>query len=195
MAASDPGVIQQLVAPAVMIPACGLLLLSSTARMNTVLARIRAFHRERLDVWRSDADEGTRDDWVRTLRLEGLQRQTDRMLVRSALLRATMLQLFCAVTCNLLTMIGLGLRLVFGSEPIGIYVASVWVFIAGVVCMIGAMVTSVLEVARILETVRYEHDRVEQLCGGDPPPPDSLDSSVSSGRAHPGAGMGEGMGL
>ena len=183
----DPGVIQQLVAPAAMIPACGLLLLSSTARMNTVLARVRAFHRERLDVWRTDHDEGSKHDRVRTLRLEGLQRQTDRLLVRAGLLRVTMLQLFAAVALNLLTMLGLGLRLVVGEGPSTIYVVSVWVFVAGLVCVLGAMVTSVLEVARILETVRYEHERVEDLCSADPPP--------GAGRVHPGAGMGEGTGL
>jgi len=191
MVTSDPGVIQQLVAPAAMIPACGLLLLSSTARMNTVLARVRAFHRERLDVWRDEHDAGSRHDRVRSLRLEGLRRQTDRLLIRAAPLRATMIQLFAGVACNIVTMLGLGLRLVVGTGgdgPSAIYVAAVWVFVAGLGCVLGAMVTSVLEVLRILETVRYEHDRVEDLCSTDPPP-------RGAGRVHPGAGMGEGMGL
>ncbi|MEM7755307.1 MAG: DUF2721 domain-containing protein [Planctomycetota bacterium] len=192
MPVEDPGVIQQLVAPAVMIPACGLLLLSSTARMNTVLARVRAFHSERLDVWRSEHEAGTRHDRVRTLRLEGLQRQTDRLLVRASLLRATMVQLFCAVVCNLVTVIGLALRLVVSEEPTTVYVASVWVFMCGIVFMLGAMVTSVLEVKRILETVRYEHERVESLCGSEPP------SDGNATQPPPGAlgrSMGEGMGL
>lgn len=188
MVTDDPGVIQQLVAPAAMIPACGLLLLSSTARMNTVLARIRAFHSERLDVWRTEHDAGSRHDRVRTLRLEGLQRQTDRLLIRAWLLRATMIQLFAGVTCNLLAMIGLAMRFVAGDEPAGLYTASVWVFVVGIVCMLGAMVTSVLEVARILETVVFEHERVEDLCSADPPESDS-------GPVHPGRVMGEGTGL
>ncbi|MEN0020432.1 MAG: DUF2721 domain-containing protein [Planctomycetota bacterium] len=183
----DPGVIQQLVAPAVMIPACGVILLSSTARLNTVLARIRAFHQERLSIWRDEHTPGSRADQVRSLRLEGLQLQTDRMLSRAALLRKTMLQLFIAVVCNLLTVIGLAVRVLVGPEPAGLYTAAVIVFMCGIVCMLGAMVTSVLEVGRILETVSYEHDRVESLCGTEPIEGDR--------QLHPEPNSGEGMGL
>ena len=49
-------IIQQIIAPATMVPACGLLILSSTVRMNTALGRVRAFHTERLDVWKSSTD-------------------------------------------------------------------------------------------------------------------------------------------
>ncbi len=162
MQAMDPQVIQQIVAPAVMIPACGLLLLSSTARMNTVLARIRAFHRERLDVWREETSEGTRHHQVRALRLEGLEHQTHRLLHRAALLRVTMIVLFLAIACNLLSVIGLALR--FVVETPGLYEGAVGVFVVGIVLMLAAMVSSVVEVGRILETVRYEHGRVERLC-------------------------------
>ncbi|MEO1008296.1 MAG: DUF2721 domain-containing protein [Planctomycetota bacterium] len=180
------GIIQDLVAPAILIPACGLLLLSSTARMNTVLARIRAFHRERLDVWRDDPAPGSRDEGVRNLRLEGLERQTTRLIARAALLRATMIQLFAAIICNLLSVFGLAAPYVVGESAVLLY-ASVIVFLLGIAAMLGAMATSVLEVARILETVHYEHDRVESLCGT--PPPDD------PGPVHPLPGMGEGMGL
>lgn len=156
--------IQQIVAPAVMIPACGLLLLSSTARMNTVLARTRAFHSERLSVWQLEAAPGSKTDAVRSLRLEGLEHQTHRLILRARLLRVTMLLLFAAISCNLLSVIGLGLRFVV-EEPGWLYRGSVGVFIAGIMLMLGAMVTSIAEVKRIVETVAYEHDRVERLCG------------------------------
>lgn len=167
-AADDPGVIQQLVAPAVMVPACGLLLLSSTARMNTVLARVRAFHAERLNIWRDGAEAGTRAEQVRDLRLEGLERQTHRLLDRASLLRITMLLLFSAIACNLFTMLALALRHAVGSED-ALYVAAIGIFLLGVVLVLASMVSSALEVGRILETVRYEHGRVEGLCGGSPP--------------------------
>ena len=67
------------------------------------------------------------------------------------------------------------------------YAASVWVFMFGVLFMLGAMVTSVVEVARILETVEYEHDRVEGLCSDDAP--------TGVGKVHPPDVAGEGMGL
>jgi len=161
--AQDPNVIQEIVAPAVMIPACGLLLLSTSARMNTVLARIRAFHVERLNVWQSDAQPGTRNDAVRSLRLEGLEHQTHRLILRARILRVTMLLLFTAIACNLLSVIGLALRFVI-DEPGWIYLAAVGVFILGITLMLAAMITSIAEVRRIVETVSYEHERVERLC-------------------------------
>ena len=170
MQSIDGAVIQQILAPAAMIPACGLLLLSSSARMNTVLARIRAFHSERLDVWRSEEASGTRHGRVRELRLEGLEHQTHRLLRRAGLLRLTMLQLFVAVACNVLAVIGLALVYTLSdASGAGVYGVAIGVFVVGLLCMLGAMGTSVLEVARILETVRYEHVRVERLCESPEP--------------------------
>ena len=179
----DPGTIQQLVAPAVMVPACGLLLLSSTARLNTVLARIRAFHNARLDVWREDADPATRAGKVRALRLDGLNLQTRRLLERAALLRATMILLFASLTCDLIAMLLLGARVV-APEGRLFYDASVGVFMLGVVVLLAAMGTSAVEVWRILETVRYEHGRVNALCDEEPTAGGArLDSDMGEGTA------------
>ncbi|MEM1329587.1 MAG: DUF2721 domain-containing protein [Planctomycetota bacterium] len=181
---AEPGVIQQLVAPAVMVPACGLLLLSSTARMNTVLARIRAFHREQLDIWCQDPEEASRSARVRDLRLNGLERQTERLLLRARLLRLTMLQLFAAILCNLLAVFGLAIDYTLESSPLPAHTISVVVFLIGIAGMVGAMVTSVLEVRRITETVEYEHSRVERLIAG---PPNGFEPSRPE--------QGEGIGL
>ncbi|MEL6739263.1 MAG: DUF2721 domain-containing protein [Planctomycetota bacterium] len=188
MPASDPGVIQQLVAPAVMVPACGLLLLSTTARMNTVLARIRTFHHERLEAWRREEIPGSAGARVRALRVEGLEHQTHRLLMRARLLRLTMLGLFAAIACFLLTMLLLAARLI-APESAPLYTAAVGVFVAGVLAIVGAIVTSTAEVARILETVDYEHDRVESICATDP-----AHQSDTGGVADDPA-RGEGMGL
>ncbi|MEZ6318260.1 MAG: DUF2721 domain-containing protein [Phycisphaerales bacterium] len=168
-------VIQQIVAPSVMVSACGLLLLSSTARLNTVLARIRAFHRERLDVWAKEAAPGSRAAQIRSLHLEGLELQTRKLHSRARLLRATMLTLFAATACNLLSVIGLGVHLMLHDAG-WVYTASLAVFILGIVLVLVSMATSAVEVGRILETVTYELGRVERVCRGEdaspPPGPD-----------------------
>lgn len=192
MPTTDPSVIQQLVAPAVMVPACGLLLLSTTARMNTVLARIRTFHRERLDAWRSDEAPGSAGARVRELRVEGLEHQTHRLLARARLLRITMLTLFGAIGCFLLTMLLLAARLLL-PETLPLDTGSVTVFVVGVVFMVGAMCTSALEVFRILETVTYEHKRVEGICLTDPRT--DTEAKLSARGAAGDTGLGEGMGL
>jgi hypothetical protein len=119
MQTSDATVIQQIIAPATMIPACGLLLL------------------------------------------------------------------VVAVACNLLSVIGLAVRFVIEDASGTIHTGAVVVFIAGIVVMLGAMVTSFVEVKRITETVQYEHKRVEAICASD-------DADARSGL---GTGCGEGTGL
>ncbi|MEM8756549.1 MAG: DUF2721 domain-containing protein [Planctomycetota bacterium] len=180
-----PGVIQELVAPAVMIPASALLLLSSTARMNVVLARIRTFHREQLDVWCQDPAAGSKQEAVRETRLEGLEHQVHRLLIRARLLRATMLILFTAITCFLIAMLLLGAQHLV-EEPAPLYRGSVYMLSAGVVLMLTAMVTSIAEVGAILHTLRYEHRRVEYLLGHDP------ESMIVPPRT---SDAGEGVGL
>ncbi len=185
MTEAETSVIQQIIAPATMIPACGLLLLSSTARMNTVLARIRAFHHERLDVWASDMPEGSRHAAVRALRLEGLEHQTDRLVLRAVLLRITMLLLFIAVACNIVTVIALAADFVVEGKNNTLQTIANAIFITGISVMLASMMTSFLEVFRITETVNYEHDRVAAICASDAPAESPVMKPTS----------GEGMGL
>ena len=157
-------VYQQIVAPAVLIPACGLLMMSSTARLNTVLGRIRIFHAERLAVWQSEPKPSTPAASIRELRLEGLEFQSHKLLRRASILRTTMLLLLLAVACNLLSAIGLIAEHLAGGLPVPLDSISSLAFGSGVLFMLAAVVTSVFEIWRILETVRYEHERVEALC-------------------------------
>ncbi len=186
MSITAPSIIEQIIAPATLIPACGLLLLSSTARMNTLLARIRAFHAEALDVWRRDASPDTRDHAVRNLRLEGLDHQTNKLLRRVRLLRLNMLLLVVAIACNLLSVIGLAIHNAMGGSSLAVYALAAGVFILGIAVMLAAMVASFFEILPIAETVRYEHQRVRDLCAQPPPsaadaPPSSSSSSASEG--------------
>ena len=156
-------IIQQIIAPATMVPACGLLILSSTVRMNTALGRVRAFHTERLEVWSSSTEPGSRHDAVRRLRLEGLAFQTQRLLRRCRLLQFTMLTLFVAVGCNLLSMIALAVHSAV-PDATGLSVVATGLFVLGVLAFLVAVISSIAEVSKILETLGYEHRRVERLC-------------------------------
>lgn len=163
----EPSAIQQIVAPAVMIPACGLLLLSTNARLNTALGRIRAFHHEQLEIWRIDAAPGSRAARIRSLRLEGLDTQGERLLRRIALMRITMLVLFGAITCNIVASLSLAGELI-AEETMTIRVIGVGIFVFGLILMLLAMVTSAIEVYMAMGSVRYEHERVSRLVCEDP---------------------------
>lgn len=164
MPLAETAIIQQIIAPATMIPACGLLILSSSARMNMVLARIRAFHVERINIWKLDSEPGSREHTVRDIRLQGLEHQAHRLLRRARFIRLTMLLLFAAVACNLLAVIGLATRFVVDDAGGVIPLLAMGIFMAGILLMIVAMITSMIEVACVTEAATYEHKRVEALC-------------------------------
>jgi hypothetical protein len=186
---SDTDIFQQIVAPAVLIPACGLLLMSNTARLNTILARIRSFHAERLEIWQHTPEAGTPAASVRTLRLEGLEFQSHRLLRRAALLRLTMIQLLLAIASNLIS--ALGLVAIFISaemQPTPVVGAIPGVMFAfGILLLLGATTTGLIEVSMVLETVRYEHERVERLCATTP--------CGDAGQIGPDPRTGEGTGI
>ncbi|MEQ8843506.1 MAG: hypothetical protein RIB58_01530 [Phycisphaerales bacterium] len=62
----------------------------------------------------------------------------------------------------------------------------------GVVCMLAAMATSAVEVLRIIESVRYEHDRVDRLYREDQAtgPHGTPPSAAGDLGNHNGEGMG-----
>ena len=186
---SDTDTFQQIVAPAVLIPACGLLLMSSTARLNTVLARIRSFHAERLEIWQRVPQPGTPAAAVRALRLEGLEFQAHRLLRRAALLRLSMIQLYLAIGSNLVSALGLLVLFVAPEREQASPLAALpgVAFAIGILLLLGATLTGLLEVTKILETVRYEHERVERLCNTEP--------CAESRKIGPDPRRGEGMGI
>jgi len=178
--------IADVIAPAAILPACALLLVSTTSRMNTLLARIRAFHHERLDVWNMDAPAGSPGERIRELRLHGLEHQTNRLLLRADLLRLTLLFLFLATGSLVVSVAGLTVNSGLGSGAFPLRAVSLGFFIAGLALMFLAMVTSVIEVVTILETARYEHRRIERLIDEEPPasgaqaPPPLHDTTTSA---------------
>ncbi len=155
----DSGVIQLLVVPAVIIPACGLLVLSTSARLNAIIARVRVMHGERLSAYVEPATNGHAGQ-VRAMRLEGIDDQTTRMLCRARLMRITLLMLFCAVICLVISSLLLGVSIFFD----GVDAVAVIIFVGGLLCVLVAMVSSIIEISRALEAVGFEHDRVTKLC-------------------------------
>ncbi|MFG0257719.1 MAG: DUF2721 domain-containing protein [Phycisphaerales bacterium JB043] len=152
-------VLQQLITPVAIIPACGLLCLSTNARLTSVLGRIRTLHRELLDhADRLERRESTGVQ-VRTLRLEGLEHQSHSLLKRASMLRTEMILLFFAIICMIITALVLGLSTVArGLESAGAVTLALGLVSAGV-----AMGIAIVEMSRSTQNVRYEHDRIEEL--------------------------------
>lgn len=160
---TETELIQRLLAPVLIIPACGLLILSTSARFTSLLARVRSQHAERLEVYRAGPAATDRDAQVLRLRLEGLKVQTTRMLWRIRMQRNALLLLFGAVVCMVLTSLLLGVGVL---APVVEYGAGVF-FVLGLLLIAMSMALSMIEVADALTPIRYEHDRVEALCSSE----------------------------
>ncbi len=152
-------IIQQLVAPAVMISACGLLSLAQYNRLAVIVGRLRQFHHERLVVYEKMLEAGEPDKQLLTRRYTGIGEQADQILLRAKIVRNGLACLVGCVLCMLGSSLAIGLSLMVESvQPV-----VVGLFILGVLNMSAAMVFALLELRASLTQVEYEHDRIGQL--------------------------------
>jgi len=93
------GLVQSMVTPAVMISACGLLLLATTNKLSRVIDRIRQLNAE-------DREAGTGAAPVRRL---SIRNQTDQLVRRAVYLRNACGLLYLAVTFFVVTSLFVGL--------------------------------------------------------------------------------------
>lgn len=158
----DTSFIELLMAPAVLVPSCGLLVMSTSARLSSILARIRDLHRQRLDAFLIPDSDDERQGQVRGLRLEGLEVQTHWLIKRAASTRASLHLIYLSIAVLLLSSGVLGLSLLWKPTEYG----AVVLFALGMLLLFGAVVLAVRDVAQSLTWVRYEHERIAKLCGG-----------------------------
>lgn len=156
--------IQLLVAPVVMISACGLLCLALYNRLAAIVARARAFHKERFDAQArlaATTDPGAPDPTVQHLRrrVELLDGQTDQILARAALVRNAVILLLATVICMLACSLALGLSLL-ASAFAGL---ALTFFLVGVATAIVAMILAITELCRALDPVLLESTVIDEL--------------------------------
>jgi len=143
-------IIQTLVAPVVMISACGLLALAFYNRLAAIVGRARAFAHERYETRRQLRDG---DDPDLAERLNTLEEQVGLILRRARLIRAA---LYCLLVTVLLM---LGCSLCLGMSLLVMYFQSIalFCFLAGVGAMMGGIVFAMLELRHALDPVAVEH--------------------------------------
>ncbi len=107
--------IQLILAPAVMISACGLLLLGISNKFSIVLNRIRLLNDEkrRLHHRSSDAPLSSREQ----ARFENLTMQIERLMSRAKLIRNSLLCYIIAVALFVLTSLIIGADFFVGTMP------------------------------------------------------------------------------
>lgn len=147
------GAIQGILAPAIMVSACGLLLLGLLNRYGGVMSRIRALNDERRKLVKALTPPATGSK-EEAARLASVLRQLEDLLRRVALLRNGILALVIAVGCFVGTSLLLGLQ-VAGVSLLGL-VRPLGLFLLGMAAVFVGLVFEGLDVAKAWRTIRYE---------------------------------------
>jgi len=129
-------VIQLMLAPAVMIDACGLLLLGISNKFSTVVNRVRLLNEEKRKLFAKAAERDF--NTLHNQRLESIARQLDRLLGRALMVRNSLLCYTIAVALFVLTSLFIGFNYfvpVFQMKSviIGSFLAGLVIFFLGVI--------------------------------------------------------------
>jgi len=143
-------IIQLILAPAVMINACGLLLLATSSKYSSVLNRIRLLNEEKRKLFRK-AGEKSFDE---TQRLESLARQIDHLVSRARLVRNSVMCYTIAIALFIVTSLTIGCSfLVRGFQSDS---AIMVMFLAGMTVVLVGIGFSFLDAKKGFEIVRFD---------------------------------------
>jgi len=146
--------VQAILAPALGISAVGLLLLGLMNRYSGFVARIRLLNDEKRVLVRrlAEAKEGL--PFTDNIRYMSIKKQTDELLVRSALIRDSILSLQTAVGLFVLTSLAIGLNLFVGNDALD--ATALIIFMAGMVAVLVGILFAAREVYRSFKIVLIE---------------------------------------
>lgn len=149
--------IQLMLAPAVMINGCGLLLLGISNKFSSVVSRVRLLNEERrkLSARASDPNFGAQENQ----RLESIARQLDRLLRRAWLVRNSLLCYSISIALFVLTSLLIG----FDYFAVVLQLKSVIIatFMAGLVIFFLGVIFAALDTLRGYDIVKYDVDADE----------------------------------
>lgn len=143
-------IIQLILAPAVMINACGLLLLATSSKYSSVLNRIRLLNDEKRKLFKKAGEK----NFEETQRLESLARQLGHLMQRAKLVRNAVMCYTGAIALFILTSLLIGFSfLIKGFESDS---AVMIAFLVGMVAILAGVVFSFLDAKRGYEIVRFD---------------------------------------
>mgnify|MGYP005838467685 CR=1 FL=1 len=147
--------IQTILAPAVMISACGLLLLGMQNRYGRINDRLRALGRERLDLLLQ------RDTPQARARLEAIERQIPDLLTRLRIQRNAVYNLFAAVIVFVVDAFVIAASLFIAGEFLNIL--ALGIFLVGMSLVLWAMALAAREIAISARAVTLEIEEIMKV--------------------------------
>jgi hypothetical protein len=144
--------IQLILAPAVMINACGLLLLGISNRYSMILTRVRSLNEEkrRIAVRLGDKNPVPED----TIRLESIARQIERLLVRAAYARNAVLSYLGGVGLFVFTSLLIGTDYFTGTFELRYTILGA--FLAGIAAVMVGVIYALLDTLKAYEVIRFD---------------------------------------
>ncbi len=144
--------IQLILAPGVMINACGLLLLGISSKFSSILNRIRALNEEKRKLVLHAADRDMHP--LENQRIESIARQLKSLLMRAKLVQRALLCYFTAVGLFVITSMIIGADFFFPSSVSRYLVFGT--FLTGMVLVFAGVVLAVLDAVRGYHIARFE---------------------------------------
>jgi len=143
-------IIQLILAPAVMINACGLLLLATSSKYSSVLNRIRLLNDEKRKLFRKAGEK----NFDENQRLESLARQIDNLMTRARFVRNSVMCYTIAIALFIVTSLTIGCSfLIRGLESDS---AIMVMFLVGLIAVLSGIGFSFLDAKKGFEIVQFD---------------------------------------
>ena len=144
--------IQLILAPAVMISACGLLILGINTKFSNVMNRIRLLNEERRRLTRRMSEKDS--EYEETQRLESVVRQIRQLLKRGRYVRNSLLCYILAVALFVLTSFLIGIDYFFPAMDLQMLL--VVMFLTGMLGVVAGIIFMGLDTKMGYDIVRFE---------------------------------------
>lgn len=145
-------IIQLMLAPGLMISACGLLLLGMNNKYSLVVNRIRLLNDERRKIVHKLDDVNF--NYHENVRLASISKQLDALIFRVMLVRNAVLSYTVAVALFVLTSLSIGAEEIFGIERLNLAITIL--FSLGMLSVLTGVVFAAYETYKGYEIVKFE---------------------------------------
>jgi hypothetical protein len=145
-------VIQLMLAPGLMISACGLLLLAMNNKYSLVVNRIRLLNEEKRRFITKVS--GNEFNYEETIRLESISLQVKKLAFRARLVRNAVLSYTIAVALFVITSLLIGFKFIFDIERLGSIITTL--FLIGMLSVLTGVIFAAYETIKGYEIVQLE---------------------------------------
>ncbi|MFH0988998.1 MAG: DUF2721 domain-containing protein [bacterium] len=142
--------IQLILAPAVMINACGLLLLGTSNKYTAVLTRIRLLNEEKRKLFKKAAEKSFEEN----LRFESLIQQIRNLMIRARLVRNAVICYSGAIALFILTSMLIGLS--FFAPVVGFEYVVIATFLFGILIVFCGVIYALLDARRAFDVIQFD---------------------------------------